>query len=100
MPIRYGKYWVIQIRGDRMENGQRKRIKHRIKLCLATLPEREAQKIAAEELPPLNQGLETIEPQSPIFRLRGKNLDPARSLPHGENDSKSLRRRDPQLLGP
>ena len=60
-PIRYGKYWVIQIRGDRMENGQRKRFKHRIKLCSATLPEREAQKIAAEELRPLNQGLETIE---------------------------------------
>lgn len=60
-PIRYGKYWVIQIRGDRMENGQRKRFKHRIKLCSATLPEREAQKIAVEELRPLNQGLETIE---------------------------------------
>jgi integrase len=60
-PIRYGKFWVIQIRGDRMENGQRKRFKHRIKLCSANLPEREAQKIAAEELRPLNQGLETIE---------------------------------------
>src|ERR1700681_3131359 len=60
-PTRYGKFWVIQIRGDRMENGERKRFKHRIKLCSANLPEREAQKIAAEELRPLNQGLETIE---------------------------------------
>ena len=60
-PIRYGKFWVIQVRGDRMENGHRERFKHRIKLCSATLPEREAQKIAAEELRPLNQGLETIE---------------------------------------
>jgi len=67
-PIRYGKYWVIQIRGDRMENGQRKRFKHRIKLCSATLPEREAQKIAAEELRPLNQGLETIEAAITNFR--------------------------------
>ena len=60
-PIRYGKFSGYRIRGDRMENGQRKRFKHRIKLCSAHLPEREAHKIAAEELRPLNQGLETIE---------------------------------------
>ncbi|HUA15858.1 MAG TPA: tyrosine-type recombinase/integrase [Verrucomicrobiae bacterium] len=60
-PIRYGKFWVIQVRGDRMENGKRTRFKHRIRLCSGDLPEREAQKIADEELRPLNQGLETIE---------------------------------------
>jgi integrase len=60
-PLRRGKFWIIQIRSERMENGERKRYQHRIKLCSAKLPEREAQKIAAEQLRPLNQGLEKVE---------------------------------------
>jgi integrase len=67
-PMRRGKFWIIQIRSERMENGERKRFQHRVKLCSAKLPEREAQKIAAEQLRPLNQGLEKVEAAITNFR--------------------------------
>lgn len=60
-PQRRGKHWIIQVRRDVVVNGQRKRVNERIKLCSAEEPEREAERIAAETLRPLNQNLETIE---------------------------------------
>jgi integrase len=45
---------------DQFANGQRKRKRERVKLAPATMTAREARKVAAEYLRPLNQGLESI----------------------------------------
>ena len=59
-PKRRGDWWTIQVRQDEFVGGKRKRKKKRVRIALATVPEREARKIAAEYLRPLNQGLESI----------------------------------------
>lgn len=59
-PRRRGDWWTIQLRRDEYVGGKRKRRKTRVRIAPATVPEREARKIAAEYLRPLNQGLESI----------------------------------------
>jgi integrase len=59
-PRRRGDWWTIQVRRDDFTGGKRKRTKTRVRIAPATVPEREARKIAAEFLRPLNQGLESI----------------------------------------
>jgi integrase len=55
-----GRFWYIRPWYDQFVEGKRLRKQKRIKLALATMPEREVRKIAAETLRPLNQGLEVI----------------------------------------
>jgi len=59
-PKRRGDWWTIQVRRDDFAGVNRKRTKTRVRIAPATVPEREARKIAAEYLRPLNQGLESI----------------------------------------
>jgi integrase len=59
-PKRRGDWWTIQVRRDDFAGGKRKRRKTRVRIAPATVSEREARKIAAEYLRPVNQGLELI----------------------------------------
>src|SRR5262249_45064688 len=59
-PKRRGKWWVLRYWRDDFVNGERVRTRPEAKLGPASLPEREALKIADELLRPLNQGLESI----------------------------------------
>ena len=59
-PFREGSWWWIFVRRDVFSLGKSSRRKERVKLAPATLPEREARKVAAEYLRPLNQGLESL----------------------------------------
>jgi hypothetical protein len=59
-PRRRGKWWEIQVRRDKFVGGQLRRRKTRVRIAPATVPEREARKIAPEYLRPQNQGLELI----------------------------------------
>lgn len=59
-PFREGAWWWIFVRRDVFSGGKPSRRKERVKLAPATMPEREARKVAAECLRPLNQGLESI----------------------------------------
>ena len=54
-----GNWWQIRIYQDEYSNGRRIRKRKRIKLAPATMAVREVQKIKAEYLRPLNQGLVT-----------------------------------------
>ena len=55
-PKRRGKWWTIQVRHDEFVEGHLQRTKTRVRIAPATVPEREARKIAAEYLRPQNQG--------------------------------------------
>lgn len=59
-PFRRGNWWCLQYWRDDFSNGKAGRKKAWAKLALASMPEREVKKIAAEFLRPLNQGLESI----------------------------------------
>jgi integrase len=59
-PQRLGKWWYLLTWQDEFKEGRRIRKRKRIKLAVATMPEREVRKIAAEILRPLNQGLITV----------------------------------------
>ena len=59
-PRRLGKWWYILVWQDEFENGRRVRKRKREKLAPATMPLREVNKIAAERLRPVNQGLLTV----------------------------------------
>lgn len=59
-PERRGKWWVLRYWQDVFENGRRARERKRVKLAPATMLEREVNKIAAEHLRPMNQGLITV----------------------------------------
>ena len=59
-PKRRGDWWTIQVRRDDFTGSKRKRTKTRVRIAPPTVPEREARKIAAEFLRPLNQGPESI----------------------------------------
>jgi hypothetical protein len=52
-----GNWWWIRVYQDEFSNGRRIRKRKRIKLAPASMPVREVQKLAAEYLRPLNQGL-------------------------------------------
>ncbi len=59
-PFREGHWWWIKTREDVLVEGRYKRKQKRVKVCPADTPDREARKIAAEVLRPINQGLQTI----------------------------------------
>lgn len=59
-PKRLGKWWYLLCWQDEFIDGRRIRKRKRLKLAPATMPEREVQKIAAESLRPMNQGLVTV----------------------------------------
>lgn len=59
-PRKEGRWWYILTWQDELRNGRRTRKRRRIKLAPATMLEREARKIAAETLRPVNQGLITV----------------------------------------
>ena len=52
-----GNWWQIRVYRDEYVNGRRIRKRTRIRLAPASMPVREVQKIKAEYLRPLNQGL-------------------------------------------
>ena len=52
-----GNWWEIRIYQDEYSNGRRIRKRKRIRLAPASMPVREVQKVKAEYLRPLNQGL-------------------------------------------
>ncbi len=59
-PKRRGKWWCLLYRQDEFVDGRRVRKRKRVKLAPANTPEREVDKIAAEYLRPMNQGLITV----------------------------------------
>ena len=59
-PRRRGDWWTIQVRRDDFVAGTRVRTKTRVRIAPATMPEREARKVAAEYLRPLNQSLQSL----------------------------------------
>lgn len=59
-PFREGNWWWINPWTDEISEGRLQRKRKRMKVCPAETLEREARKIAAEMLRPMNQGLETI----------------------------------------
>ena len=56
-PERRGAWWTLLSRRDEFKNGKLERRRIRVRLAPATMPEREARKVAAEYLQPLNQTL-------------------------------------------
>jgi integrase len=56
-PVRRGKWWYLLYWEDQIKNGRRTRKRKREKVGPSSMLEREAKKIAAERLRPLNQGL-------------------------------------------
>ena len=59
-PHRVGKWWSLLIWQDEFVAGKQARKRKRVPLAPATMPEREAKKIAAEYVRPLNQGLAPV----------------------------------------
>ncbi|HYL92978.1 MAG TPA: hypothetical protein VEW69_07455 [Alphaproteobacteria bacterium] len=58
-PELVGNWWQVRVYQDEHCNGRRIRKRKRIKLAPASMPIREVQKLKAEYLRPLNQGLVT-----------------------------------------
>lgn len=59
-PKRRGAWWTLLVWKDQVVKGQRTRKRERVELGPASLPVREAQRLADEYLRPINQGLESI----------------------------------------
>jgi integrase len=60
-PKRRGVWWTLRFRRDEIVSGKLKRVRKEVRLGLiANLSERDARRLAAEHLRPLNQGLESI----------------------------------------
>jgi hypothetical protein len=59
-PVKLGNYWWISPSKDKFVDGKIVRVRTRMKVCEANVSEREAKRIAAEMLRPMNQGLETV----------------------------------------
>jgi integrase len=60
-PKRRGAWWTLRFRQDEVLNGKLKRVRKEVRLALiANTSERDARRLAAEHLRPLNQGLESI----------------------------------------
>ncbi|NWF85697.1 MAG: site-specific integrase [Bryobacteraceae bacterium] len=59
-PKREGRWWYLLYWQDEIEDGRRVRRKKRVKLAPADTPQREVEKLAAEHLRPMNQGLQSI----------------------------------------
>jgi integrase len=60
VPKRSGRWWYLLFWQDVFANGKNTRKRKRHKLAPADLPEREAKKMAAEFLRPMNQGLAPV----------------------------------------
>lgn len=58
-PELVGNWWQVRVYEDHYSNGRRIRKRKRIRLAPASMPVREVQKLKAEHLRPLNQGLIT-----------------------------------------
>ena len=59
-PQRRGAWWTLLYRRDEFKNGKLERTRIRVRIAPATMPEREARKVAAEYLQPLNQTLTAL----------------------------------------
>src|SRR5437764_4386220 len=59
-PELVGNWWEIRVYQDENLNGRRIRKRKRIRIAPASTPVREVQKIKAEYLRPMNQGLVTV----------------------------------------
>jgi hypothetical protein len=59
-PKRRGKWWCLLYWQDEFLDGRRVRKRKRVNLAPLDTPEREVNKIAAEHLRPMNQGLTTV----------------------------------------
>ena len=59
-PIRRGRWWCLLYWQDEFIEGRRVRKRKRVNLAPVSTPEREVNKIAAEHLRPMNQGLVTL----------------------------------------
>lgn len=55
-----GSWWTLLIYRDVSKDGKIQRQRQRVRLAPATMPMREVQKVAAEYIRPLNQGLEAV----------------------------------------
>ena len=55
-----GAWWTIRIRRDDFVAGERRRVRTDVRIAPATMSEREAQKVAAEYMRPINQGLQSL----------------------------------------
>jgi integrase len=65
-PFREGHFWWITPWQDVFQDGKLTRKRTRMKVAEATTPEREARKIAAELLRPMNQGLQMVGSATPF----------------------------------
>jgi integrase len=65
-PFREGNYWWITPWVDEFTDGHITRRKKRIKVADLAISEREARRIAAELMRPMNQGMETIGSATPF----------------------------------
>jgi integrase len=65
-PELVGNWWQIRVYRDEYFNGRRVRKRKRIRLAPASMPIREVQKIKAEYLRPLNQGLISVGSATPF----------------------------------
>ena len=70
-PEKVGNWWQIRVYRDEYDNGRRVRKRKRIRLAPASMPVREVQKLKAEYLRPLNQGLISVGSATPFETLRG-----------------------------
>jgi integrase len=59
-PFCEGNWWWVNPWQDEFHAGRLERKRKRMKVCPAEMPEREAAKMAAEMMRPMNQGLQTI----------------------------------------
>src|SRR5580693_5905447 len=58
---RRGAWWTLRFRQDEIVNGKPTRIRKEVRIALVgNTSERDARRLAAEHLRPLNQGLESI----------------------------------------
>src|SRR4051794_32490642 len=64
-PQKRGAWWTLRVYRDIYKHGERKREQQRIRLAPATMPVREVQKVAAEYVRPINQGLEAVGGATP-----------------------------------
>ena len=99
-PKREGRWWYLLYWQDIFANGASTRKRKRHKLAPATLPEREVKKMAAEFLRPMNQGLDADWFSNPIRGIRASDLPNHVDAAHGEEHSRSLRRRHQELSQP
>ena len=59
-PVKRGRWWTLLYWEDEIIQGRRVRKRKRVTLAPASMPEREVQKLAAERLRPMNQGLRML----------------------------------------